>query len=430
MKFDRFQPNYSAVEIALIYAIIGSLWIVLSDRAIDAVFETPHIVTELQTLKGWGFVLVTSLLLYGLVRRSVRSLQRSYNLLYTVLESTTDAIFAKDIEGRYVLANSASARALKLHLEEMLGATDEELLEAETARQIRQNDRQVLARGGTQLFKENVLVENRPTTFLTTKDVWYDPRGKAIGIIGISRDITEIDRARQALAESERRYRLLFECHPQPLWVYDLETLAFLAVNHAAIDAYGYSEAEFLEMTIADIRPSEDVPQLLDNVAQVGEGIDRAGLWRHIKKDGSTIDVEITSHPLEFDGRRAEVVLANDVTERLAVERRLERYAFCDLVTGLPNRNNFLTYVERAMTRVRRRETSQFAVLYLSLDNFVRLKFSLGHDLVEQMLVQAATRLGSVVPEAVVTRVESNEFAVLLEATPSDIDASAERIQA
>ncbi|MEW6501435.1 MAG: PAS domain S-box protein, partial [Thermodesulfobacteriota bacterium] len=130
-------------------------------------------------------------------------------------------------------------------------------------------------------------------------------------------------RAEAALRESESRYRQLFESNPQPMWVYDIETLAFLAVNDAAVRGYGYSREEFLRMTIADIRPAEDVSRLRENVAAVTEGLDEAGLWRHRKKDGTLIDVEITSHTLEFAGRKAEVVLAHDVTEQRRAEDAL-----------------------------------------------------------------------------------------------------------
>jgi two-component system sensor histidine kinase/response regulator len=127
----------------------------------------------------------------------------------------------------------------------------------------------------------------------------------------------------RALRESEERYRILFESNPQPMWVYDLETLAFLTINDAAINHYGYSREEFLAMTIKDIRPAEDIPRLLDNVARVTEGIDNAGFWRHLRKDGSMILVEITSHVINFGDRRSELVLANDVTVRMQMEQQL-----------------------------------------------------------------------------------------------------------
>lgn len=124
--------------------------------------------------------------------------------------------------------------------------------------------------------------------------------------------------------DHKNQYRLLFENNPHPMWVYDLETLEFLTVNEAAIHRYGYSRNEFLGMTIKDIRPPEDIPALLENVSKVTEGLDNAGIWRHKKKDGIIIFVEIVSHTMDFNGRRAEMVLANDITKRKQAEDALK----------------------------------------------------------------------------------------------------------
>ncbi len=95
------------------------------------------------------------------------------------------------------------------------------------------------------------------------------------------------------LTESGDPYRLLFESNPNPMWVYDVETLEFLAVNEAAVDSYGYDPDEFLGMTIRDIRPPEDVSALTEHLE--GNDRDAPSLWRHCTKDGSLIDVEIRS---------------------------------------------------------------------------------------------------------------------------------------
>ena len=130
-------------------------------------------------------------------------------------------------------------------------------------------------------------------------------------------------RAEEGLRESEERYRLLFESNPQPMWVYDLETLAFLAVNESAVRHYGYSREDFLAMTIKDIRPADELPALYDSIARRSEGVNGVGIWRHLKKDGTIIEVEITSHLLVFDDRRAELILAHDITERNRLEAAL-----------------------------------------------------------------------------------------------------------
>ena len=116
------------------------------------------------------------------------------------------------------------------------------------------------------------------------------------------------------------QYRLAFERNPQPMWVYDLDSLRLIAVNDAAIAHYGYSRAKFLSMTIRDLRPGDELPSLEDNLRAGSHGFERSGGWRHRKKDGTIIDVEIVSHELTFAGRRARVVLATDVTARRSAE--------------------------------------------------------------------------------------------------------------
>ena len=119
---------------------------------------------------------------------------------------------------------------------------------------------------------------------------------------------------------SEANYSELFHSNPQPMWVYDTHSLRFLAVNDAAVSHYGYTRSEFLEMTILDTRPREDWPRLYDSLPAAGIGFESHGLWRHVKKDGSTIDVEISSHDLSFEDRPARLVLIIDVTKRRAIE--------------------------------------------------------------------------------------------------------------
>jgi PAS domain S-box-containing protein len=116
-----------------------------------------------------------------------------------------------------------------------------------------------------------------------------------------------------------QRFELLFRKNPLPLWVYDRETLQFLEVNDTAVEVYGYSHEEFLSLTIRDVRPPEDVDRLVTSMERIHRSDSaprQAGQWRHRKKDGTIINVEVTLHRITFDGRSAHLVMLNDVTER------------------------------------------------------------------------------------------------------------------
>jgi two-component system cell cycle sensor histidine kinase/response regulator CckA len=118
-------------------------------------------------------------------------------------------------------------------------------------------------------------------------------------------------------------YRMLFEASPVPTWVYHARTLQFLAVNDAAVRHYGWTREEFLGMTITEIRPPDDVDTLLASIRDGSVGRPQRELWRHKRRDGSVIDVEISAGRIDFDGRAAALVVSRDVTERRQMQERL-----------------------------------------------------------------------------------------------------------
>lgn len=177
---------------------------------------------------------------------------------------------------------------------------------------------------------------------------------KVSKLTGTLQDISRRKQAEKRVLETKENYKNIFENNPLPMWVYDLETLSFMAINDAALVKYGYTREEFLKMTILDIRPKEDQTRLIRNISSVTEGLDEAGYWKHLKKNGEIIDVEITSHTLSYFGRKAELVVANDITERKKAERRLleseERYRklaenFPDTTISFFNRDLVVTFV-------------------------------------------------------------------------------------
>ena len=249
------------------------------------------------------------------------------------------------------------------------------------------------------------------------------------GFVCNSHDVTEERKAAAALVDSEASFRMMFTANPRPMWVWDAETMLFLEVNEAALQHYGYTRDEFLAKRVTDIRPSEDLDAFLTTVSNLNSFM-KAGVWRHQRKDGSIIDVDITSHRLTFGGRDAVLVDVHDVTERHALEQQLRHQAFHDSLTGLANRPLFVDRVEHALA-VRRRGDRGIAVLLLDLDRFKTVNDSLGHNSGDEALAAAADRVSSCLRSGdTAARLGGDEFVVLLEDVVSldEVTAVATRI--
>jgi two-component system cell cycle sensor histidine kinase/response regulator CckA len=135
--------------------------------------------------------------------------------------------------------------------------------------------------------------------------------------------IRERDQMQETVRESEERYRRLFESNPHPMWVFDRETHSFLAVNDAAVHHYGYSREEFLNMTLEDVGLPDEASRLKNTLSGAGAAPADSGVWKHRKKDGTIIDVEVISHPILFGQRHARFVLITDITARRKLEAEL-----------------------------------------------------------------------------------------------------------
>ncbi|WPV01419.1 PAS domain S-box protein [Mucilaginibacter sp. cycad4] len=127
------------------------------------------------------------------------------------------------------------------------------------------------------------------------------------------------------LKQSEKQYRSMYESNPNPMWIYEPGTLRFISVNDAAIAVYGYSAEEFRQRTILDIRPAEDRENVVSSSERLDSKLNHSGTWRHIKKDGQLIYVNITSHKIRFNKKPHIMVMVRDMTERVEFEQALEK---------------------------------------------------------------------------------------------------------
>ena len=263
-----------------------------------------------------------------LAEKALRESEARYRV---VAETASDAIITIEASGKILFANPATEGIFGYEVAEVVDASLTMLVpdclryihrsaigpDGETGRQ----DPDVVRVSGIHKSGHELPLEISFGEFYA--------EGKRL-FTAVVRDVTERLRAEAALEKSNEEYRLLFEGNPHPMWVVDEETLAFLAVNDCAVERYGYSRSEFLGMTVKDIRPPEDIHEVLPHIRSADADYGFAGQWRHKRKDGTIIDAEVSWHRITFAGRPAKLVLATDVTERKraesAVRESEERY--------------------------------------------------------------------------------------------------------
>src|SRR6266849_6138536 len=282
------------------------------------------------TGEGFGVVLVFR----DITERKLadEEAKRQKELLQLILESIADGVVVADSNGKFLLFNAAAEQVLGV------GATDTTpdqwsdqygVYLPDTVTQY-PSDQLPLVRAmrGESVDAVELFIRNQHVPKGRLFSINGRPLKRADGALQggvvVFHDMTERKRAEEALRRSEQRYHLLFDSNPHPVWVYDLKTLAILDVNHSAVRNYGYSREEFLSLTIKDIRPPEDIPALLESAATAPLETESNSVWKHRKKGGSLIDVEITSHPLIYGGGDARLVVATDITTRKRAEEALQ----------------------------------------------------------------------------------------------------------
>lgn len=247
---------------------------------------------------------------------SLRASEERYRDLF---ENNLAAIYRTSLDGRFLDFNSAFARVFGYSREEMRTKNAGELYFSPDDRRAALEH---LSRSGVLEGYECRLRrrDGSPVWVIENLAIVDRPEGKSVE--GSLLDITDRRAVEEALRESEERYRFLFEGNPIPMWVYDVETLRFADVNSAAIRHYGYSLEDFLGMTLLDIRPPEEREKLLREIASSAPLPQPFSPWAHRRKDGTIIHVETSAVDLPGPGRRR-MVLARDVTEKVAAERAL-----------------------------------------------------------------------------------------------------------
>ncbi|MES2376018.1 MAG: PAS domain S-box protein [Bacteroidota bacterium] len=240
-----------------------------------------------------------------------------YTISDNILESITDGLFTIDKEWTVTYWNNEAERLLKMPREKILGKNLREIYRNAVPLKLYTEYHRAMAHNVSVRFDE----------YFPTLNSWLEmsvyPSETGLSVYFIN--ITSRKNATHELREAKERYRELFDQSPIPMWVYDLETLQFLDVNKAAIRNYGYTLAEFLSMTIKDIRPKEDIVRLQKLICtKIRSGGFNKSTARHLKKNGELIYVNTEGNTFDLDGRQTRLVLAIDDTERIMANQALK----------------------------------------------------------------------------------------------------------
>jgi two-component system cell cycle sensor histidine kinase/response regulator CckA len=175
------------------------------------------------------------------------------------------------------------------------------------------------------VFKERLRLEEEERRLRAALEVEVQTRTAELDQANdeLQREISLRKQGEEELRKSKEQYRFLFDENPQPMWIFDLETLGFLAFNSATLRRYGYPAAEFRELTAPDLYLPEQLQLFIADCTKTGHGVQHHGTWKQRQKDGTPMEVEVTSLDLTYAGRPARLVLAHDVTAQRQLQKQL-----------------------------------------------------------------------------------------------------------
>jgi PAS domain S-box-containing protein len=322
-----------------VYALFGGLWIYLSDTFLDSVVSDPAIIARISMFKGLVFIALTATLLYVLIARYVKQigihlaeskqaqelLARQKELLDIVVEGTTDAVYIKDLEGRYLLANAAVTKFFKKPLSEIIGNDDTQLFPFNEALSLMTQDQWAMAQSSPQMYEEQFTTPDGVRYFLSTKGAVHDENGAVSGLFGVARDITERKQSEEALRKSEDKFSKAFKASPEAMAIGSIDDGRYLDVNDVFLEITGYQREEVLGHTSAELGFWID----LEARKQCLEELSRNGFLKNIEcrlrmKNNEERDFLISSEIIEIEGKPCSLNFILDITERKQAENDLK----------------------------------------------------------------------------------------------------------
>lgn len=342
-------------------------------------------------------------------KRAEVELKANHDLLHSIMEGTTDSVFVKDLQGRYLMINQAGAEVLGKSVEEVIGKDDTELFAAEGVREVMEEDREILAAGATRTTEDTKTADGQTHTFLSTKGPYRDGEGNVAGLFGVARDITDRKIAEEALRESEQRLQTIASNLPVITFALDSEGV-FTFENGAALKTLGLEAGWSIGHSVFQIYA--EFPDVLENVRRALAG----------EEVVATVEIEsMTFHAIYTPQKSAcgevegVIGVATNITERRRLEQELEYRATHDPLTRLANRDLLFDRLSQALQHASRHK-EPVSMLYLDLNGFKEVNDRHGHETGDALLEAVTGRIERCLrPSDTAARMGGDEFIVLLE---------------
>jgi len=377
-------------------------------------------------LLNWLFLIGNGIavsLLSEVLHKSVAKAEANRKLLDAVISGTTDAVYVKDIKGRFLLFNEAAAHITGHSVQDVLGRDDYAILPADIARELQSMDRHIMESGEYHTFEEKMAtLTGKQLTMLVTKGPIYDNRGQIAGIFGISRDITD----RKKNEDQLRQAATVFETTREGVMVTDAQQ-NILLINRAFCEMTGYEEGEVLgrnpTLLSSGKHDDEFYQKLWASIARTGHW--QGEIWNR-RKNGEIYPVQLSISSLkDQDGNIVNYVgVCADISRLKNSEAQLEQLAYHDVLTQLPNRALFQSQLEHSIHTAQRKNV-RLALLMLDLDRFKDVNESYGHASGDELLQLIANRLVFRLRDTdTIARLGGDEFAVLMDNIEQPEDAA------
>lgn len=380
----------------------------------------------------WDFLLKDNLtLLVPYIQRCLREVSERFapksaekelgeqqKLLTVVVEGSTDAIFVKDLHGRYLLVNQAAAQFVGKPADQIIGHDVSFIFPAAIATEVMDIDKAIMSSGKIQTHEKYITtLSGEQLIFDVTKGPMLDYNGQVSGIFGIFHNITERKKRELALIESESRFSTVFNRNPIAIGISNYASEKFIDVNEAYLQLSGYERNEVIGHTAIELNlwvyPEEKARMYMSqSLSEHGQIQNQEFLFR--TKNGEIGDVLLSAELINIGGEQCVLHILTDITEKNKAQREIDYLSHYDALTGLPNRLLVRDRVKQAIAAAKR-DKHKIALLFIDLDNFKSINDSLGHASGDALLEVISHRLReSIRGTDTISRFGGDEFLVVL----------------